>query len=89
MLRWVNVGNDEELREHVKANHGFLICKGMYVLSLMDRRQGWVTNVIDETGTGDGKIQVTVVRDGGTYLDKTYVTDFEPASNWCKALVDG
>ena len=91
MLLWVDVGGKEEQREHVKDKYGFMICEGMYVLSYLDRRQGWVTNVIDETSTGIGKIQITVVRDGATYLDKntSYVTDFEPSSNWCKALVNG
>lgn len=91
MLLWVNVDGNEECREHVKDKYGFMICQGMYVVSSLDCRKGWVSNVIDESGTGIGKIQVTVVYDSTTSIDKftSYVTEFEPASNWCKALVDG
>ncbi len=93
MLRQVFVNGDFEDREFVKDHFGMWICEGMYVveaLHIPQRRQGWVTEVIDEND-GVGKIKVQVVRKAGEILDEQffYVTEPEPGNNWCKALVDG
>lgn len=94
MLIPVFVDDDFEDREHVKDYFGVWICKGMYVNEINcnsdSQRQGWVTEAMDEED-GQGKIKVQVVRVDGEFLDKDdfYETDFEPGSNWCKAIVDG
>ncbi len=95
MLIPVLVGNDFEDRESVKDHYGRWICEGMYVnevsyITDSQQRQGWVTETMDEK-EGQGKIKVQVVRVDGEILDEDdfYETDFEPGSNWCKALVDG
>lgn len=94
MLKPVFVGGDFEDRESVKDCNGNWICEGMYVnevgCALKSQRQGWVTEVIDEND-GLGKIKVQIVRYAGEFLDEqsSHQTDFEPSTNWCKALVDG
>lgn len=90
MLRLVLVGGKFEDRESVKDKYGQWICEGMYVIESDTFRQGFVTEVIDNNN-GLGEIKISVVREGKTCLDekKAYVTDFEPSTNWCKALVDG
>lgn len=66
----------------------------MYVNEVVDisnaRRQGWVTEVKREDN-GKEKVRVQVVRQAGDTLEgeASYVTEFEPSTNWCKALVDG
>lgn len=84
-----------EDREAVKDHYGAWICEGMYVNEVScftdsQQRQGWVTEAVDEKD-GQGKIKVKVVRVDGEFLDEKdfYETDFEPGSNWCKALVSG
>ena len=74
---------------------GRWICEGMDVnevsyITDSQQRQGWVTETMDEK-EGQGKMRVQVVRVDGEILDEDdfYETDFEPGSNWCKALVDG
>jgi len=87
---------DISIYNHDRSCHmkvGMWICEGMYVVEALDipqRRQGWVTEVIDEND-GVGKIKVQVVRKAGEILDEQffYVTEPEPGNNWCKALVDG
>lgn len=61
-----------------------------FCISNSQRQQGWVTEVIDEKD-GQGKIKVQVIWEAGKPLNEesSYLTDFEPASNWIKALVDG
>lgn len=94
MLQLAFVNGDFDERESVKDRFGFWICEGVYVNEVgaypNPQRQGWVTEVIDEYG-GFGKIKVQIVRIGDEFLDEqtSYVTDFEPSSSWCKALVDG
>ncbi len=95
MLRSAFVDGGFEDREFVKDHFGSWICEGMYVneVSLLTnsrRRQGWITEVIDEKD-GLGKIKVKVVQTAGEFLDEQscYVTEFEQGTNWCKALVDG
>lgn len=89
MQVWVDDWTFED-REHVKDHYGFWITKEMYVISRQDLRQGYVTEVIDENN-GLGKIKVQIVWQEGDCLteDSSYVTEFEPSTNWCKALVDG
>ena len=94
MLIPVFMDGDFRDRESVKDHFGFWICEGMYVNEVNcipnSQRQGWVTEVIDEN-SGLGTIKVQVVRKAGELLDeqRSYVTEFEQANNWCKALVDG
>ena len=92
MQQSVLVGDDFENRECVKDHFGQWICEGMYVNATADRshRQGWVTEVIDDTD-GFGIIRVKVVRENSVDLDENsvHVTEFEPGTSWCKALVDG
>lgn len=94
MLHLVLVNGEFENRESVKDNFGYWICEGMYVNEVgyfsKSRRQGWVTEVIDEND-GLGKIKIQIVKESGRFLDESssYVTDFEPATNWCKSLIEG
>lgn len=93
MLQAVLVKGEFENRESVKDHFGTWICEGMYVNESVDfsksRRQGWVTEVIDEN-KGFGKIKVRIVRESGKFLDEdsSYVTEFELSTNWCKALAN-
>lgn len=91
MLMEVQIGNWEyEYREHVKDANGNWICPGMYVLA--DGRQGWVTEAVDEDEDGEGEIKVQICYENRRYKEKIedlYITNFEPARNWHRALVDG
>lgn len=87
MLMEVQVGSWFEEREAVKEAVGHFICKGMYVLN-NDGRMGTVSEVIND-GDDEGRIKVIVDFDNCNYLKKTYITDFEPARNWHRALFDG
>lgn len=95
MLIPVFVNSDFEDRESVKYYFGRWICEGMYVNEVScipnsQQRQGWITEVIDESD-GLGKIKVQIVVKSGTPPDEqsSYVTEFEQSTNWCKALTDG
>lgn len=87
MLMPVLVEGNYEDRESVKDHFGCWICEGMFVNEVNWtsnlRRQGWVTEVIDE-GNGLGKIKVQIVGN-----EEKLVTDFETSDNWCKALTEG
>lgn len=87
-------GEDFSQRVTVKDYFGFWISVGMYVneVNCMQnlRRQGWITEVVDENSEV-GRIKVKIVREAGKDLDEklSYVTDLEPSTNWCKALTEG
>lgn len=78
-----------ENKELIKDYYGALISEGMYVNEINLKRQGWITEVSNEDGIG--KVKIKVVQKMGKFLDNksSYITDFEPSTNWCKALVDG
>lgn len=90
MQKLVLVNGDLEGRECVKDHYGQWICEGMYVNETGTFRQGFVTEVIDNNN-GFGNVKIRVVRERRKDLDEknSYVTDFLPSINWCKALVDG
>lgn len=90
MLQPVLVGGEFEIRKSVKGRYGQWICEGMYVNEVNTFRQGYVTEVIDNNN-GFGEIKVKVVRVKNQFLDEksSYITGFEPSTNWCKALTEG
>lgn len=73
----------------IKDYYGALISEGMYVNEINMKRQGWITEVSNKDGIG--KVKIKVVRQDGRFLNNksSYITDFEPSTNWCRALIDG
>ncbi len=85
----VGSGFEFEYRDAVKEASGRYICKGMYVIN-NDGRMGNVYEVIEDgEEEGEGRIKVIVDRKRANFLKKAYITDFEPAREWHKALFDG